>query len=111
MPPKVCFIETQWVLNVVITTDDIERIEIVKGAQSTLYGSDASGGVINIITRRGKEGARTDALIEVGSYESFKTAVAFSGGSVQHDYRITASYYDTEGISGNFGIGDDAYNR
>ena len=82
-----------------ITTDDIERIEIVKGAQSTLYGSDASGGVINIITRRGKEGARTDALIEVGSYESFKTAVAFSGGSVQHDYRITASYYDTEGIS------------
>lgn len=38
-----------------LTTDNIERIEVVKGPQSVLYGSDAIGGVINIITRKGQK--------------------------------------------------------
>jgi len=82
-----------------VMVDDIERIEIVKGAQSTLYGSDATGGVINIITRKGKKGARVDALLEAGSYDTYRSSVTASGGSNKKDYSITAGYYDTEGIS------------
>ncbi|WP_164172418.1 TonB-dependent receptor plug domain-containing protein, partial [Streptococcus pneumoniae] len=46
----------------------IERIEVLRGPQSALYGSDAIGGVVNIITRKGSGPARANATIEGGSY-------------------------------------------
>lgn len=51
-----------------IPLDSIERIEIVKGPRSSLYGSDAVGGVINIITRRATDGVRTRGGVEAGSF-------------------------------------------
>ncbi|MEO7833793.1 MAG: TonB-dependent receptor, partial [Ginsengibacter sp.] len=60
--------------------DNIERIEILKGAQSTLYGSDAVAGVINIITKKsGKKSLNLNVDLSAGSYETYKGAVALSG--------------------------------
>lgn len=53
-----------------IRLDMIERIEIVKGPRSTLYGSEAIGGVINIITRRGKEGSHYEINAGYGSFDT-----------------------------------------
>ncbi len=51
-----------------ILVDDIERIEIIKGAQSGIWGADAAAGVINVITKRAKEGDHASVGFEVGSY-------------------------------------------
>lgn len=56
-----------------IPIDQIERVEILKGGQSTLYGSDAVTGVINIITKKsGTSGFHTDLSVAAGSYGTFK---------------------------------------
>ncbi|MDQ7058458.1 MAG: TonB-dependent receptor plug domain-containing protein [Ghiorsea sp.] len=51
-----------------LSTADIERIEIVRGAQSSLYGADAMAGVIQIFTRSGKKGVQSQAFSEAGTY-------------------------------------------
>jgi vitamin B12 transporter len=82
-----------------IPVDDIERIEIVKGPQSTMYGSEAMGGVINIITGKGEGGLKADISYEYGSYNTSNPAVSISGGSEAFNYRLSASYFKTDGIS------------
>ncbi len=82
-----------------IIADDIERIEIVKGPQSTIYGSEAMAGVINIITKKGRDKTHADLALEGGSFDTYKTAASFSGASEILNYRFTASYFSTGGIS------------
>jgi vitamin B12 transporter len=82
-----------------ITVDDIERIEIVKGPQSTFYGSEAMAGVINIITKKGKGKPGIDASVELGSFGTYKPSFTFSGGDEKIDYRLTGTYFYTDGIS------------
>lgn len=82
-----------------ITVDDIERIEIVKGPQSTIYGSEAMAGVINIITKKGTGKPQTELSFEGGSYGTYKSSLTFSGGDVLVDYRLTATHYYSDGIS------------
>lgn len=82
-----------------ILTDDIERIEIIKGPQSTLYGSEAMAGVVNIITRKGKGELRGSLRVEGGSFGTFKTSGTISGNTETWDYRMTATILDTDGIS------------
>lgn len=61
---------------------DIDRIEIVRGPQSSLYGSDAMSGVINIITRKGAEGeTRRTATIQGGSYGTLQATASASGAT------------------------------
>jgi len=55
-----------------IPLDHVERIEIVRGSQSVLYGSDAVGGVINIITRKGAEEPTFSAAFEAGNLQTFR---------------------------------------
>lgn len=78
---------------------DIDRIEILKGPQSTLWGSDAIGGVINIITKRAKEGLGGRIFAEGGSYSTFRGGAALTGAGDRGQFRLSASGLISEGIS------------
>ncbi len=80
-----------------IAPEVIERIEIVKGARSALYGSDAIGGVINIITRRA-DTSFAEGAVGGGSFDS--RSGNFAGGikGEKGDFGITLNYADTEGF-------------
>ena len=82
-----------------LTTDNIERIEIVRGAQSTLYGSDAIGGVINIITKRGKGAPAINFSVEAGSFRSLRESIGISGTTQSSDYSLSVGRFDTDGFS------------
>jgi vitamin B12 transporter len=74
-----------------IPVDDIERIEIVKGPASVLYGSSAMGGVINIITKQGKrEGFHGSVGGEAGTFGYWKAGAEMSVKKDRLDYYITA---------------------
>ncbi|MBW1718160.1 MAG: TonB-dependent receptor [Deltaproteobacteria bacterium] len=82
-----------------LTTDNIERIEIIRGPQSTLYGSDAIGGVINIITKRGKGKPRGFMSAEGGSFNTFTEKAGVSGGNQWANYSLGVYHWYTDGIS------------
>jgi len=82
-----------------LTVDNIERIEVVRGPQSTLYGSDAIGGVINIITKRGKGAPTVSLSAEAGSYQSFRESVGVTGAMPSLDYSLSVARFDTAGFS------------
>jgi len=98
-----------------LTTDDIERIEIVRGAQSVLYGSDAIGGVINIITRKGGETPHAYVTVEGGSYNTRHGNFGFSTGNDLFKLALSASIFDTDGYSAanekNGNTEEDGYNN
>jgi vitamin B12 transporter len=80
--------------------DQIERIEIIKGGQSTLYGSDAVAGVINIITKKGgPEGIGVYGTLSGGSYGSQKQNVGFNGSVNKFSYNVSYTHNQTDGIS------------
>jgi vitamin B12 transporter len=79
--------------------DNIERIEILRGPQSSLWGADAVGGVINIITKRGKGKPTHTLTFEGGSFSTFKETLGSSGSIKQFDYSVSASRTDSEGFS------------
>ena len=83
-----------------LAVGNIERIEILKGSQSTLYGSDAIAGVINIITKKtnAKPIAGT-AKISYGSNETFKGNGAINGRAGIVDYNASYSGHSTKGIN------------
>ena len=82
-----------------LTVENIERIEVIRGPQSTLYGSDAIGGVIHIITKKG-EGPNSGFLSsEYGAFNTFQERAGISGGSDRFDYALTVSRLDSDGIS------------
>jgi vitamin B12 transporter len=82
-----------------LTTDNIERIEILRGPQSTLYGSNAIGGVINIITKTGEGKPNGFLSLEGGSYASFRESGEVNGGNKKVRYSFGFSRQDTDGIS------------
>jgi len=82
-----------------LTVDNIERIEVIRGPQSTLYGSDAIGGVINIITKKGEGKPKFSLSAEGGSFTTFRETAGVSGGNRWVNYSLSLSRLDTEGIS------------
>lgn len=77
---------------------DISRIEILRGAQSTLYGSDAIGGVINIVTADPTERAAGSASLEGGSHDTGDGTLAIGGAADALMWRVAGNYYGTSGI-------------
>ncbi len=71
---------------------DIEKVEILRGPQSGLYGSDAIGGVVNIITKSGNGPARFTASIQGGSFNTFNQSAGVTGSSDQFHYAATIDH-------------------
>ena len=82
-----------------LSSEEIERIEVVYGSQSTLWGSDAVGGVIQIITRRGEDERKFWLSQEFGTHGTFKTGFGVRGASEREDYSLFVSRLDTDGFS------------
>lgn len=81
-----------------IPVDQIERIEIVRGPYSSLYGSEAVGGVIQIFTRRGEGAFAPHASVGVGSYHAWRASTGVSGRSGAGWYSLDAAHQQTDGI-------------
>lgn len=101
-----------------LPVDQIERIEILKGSQSTLYGSDAIAGVINIITKKkGDKPLSGFGMLSYGSYNTFKGNASVAGSLKTLDYNISYSHSQSGGISeakdetGNGNFDKDGYNQ
>ena len=92
-----------------ISVATVERIEILKGSQSTLYGSDAIAGVINIITKKaGNKPVNGSGLLSYGSYKSFRGSTGVSGRKDKIDYNVSYSLNKTGGINEAAGSGANA---
>ena len=86
-----------------VDIDSIERIEIARGANSVLYGDNATGGVVNIITKKRKEGHNIEYTQETGSYQYRKEYISASGANGFMDYFLSYSYQDSNGYRLNNG--------
>ncbi len=82
-----------------LTVDNIDRIEIVRGTVSFLYGSNASAGVINIITKKGTSTPESFAGVEGGSYGTYKVYGGTRGQQGILNYSVGVSRFKTEGFS------------
>jgi vitamin B12 transporter len=83
-----------------LLVNDIARIEVLRGPQSTLYGSDAIGGVVNILTQRGGPDAFAPRIeAQGGTYGTSQFNAALNGTAGALDYGSAINYYNTRGIS------------
>jgi vitamin B12 transporter len=81
-----------------LTTENVERIEILRGAGGTLYGSQAIGGVIHIITKAGKGPPEFSFSTEAGNHRTHRQVVTLRGGIERLGYSFSASRLETEGF-------------
>ena len=79
--------------------DSIDRIEILKGSQSSLYGNSAVGGTINIFTKKGRLGKHQDAAVRYGENNSQDVFYSIDGANEKQNYFVGFNYYKTDGIS------------
>ncbi len=91
--------------NLMIT--DIERIEVIKGAQSGIWGADAAAGVINIITKKAKDGLHANANVEAGSYNTNKYTTQVSYKNKDFDLKLDALRLTTDSFSTKANYGTD----
>ncbi|MCX6207604.1 MAG: TonB-dependent receptor [Bacteroidetes bacterium] len=83
-----------------IALGQVERVEILKGAQSTLWGSDAVAGVINIITKKeNKSGINSTALLSYGSYQTVRGNVGLNGRLNKFSYNLDYDFTNSKGFS------------
>ncbi|MFP6807460.1 MAG: TonB-dependent receptor [Pseudomonadales bacterium] len=94
-----------------LLTRNIDRVEIVRGPQSALYGSDALAGVINIITTpQGLADTHYSGYAEGGSFNTIKTGISLLHGSNKNQINFSADFVDTDGTNiSRSGSEDDGY--
>jgi len=81
-----------------LTTDNIDRIEILRGPGSVIYGSDAVTGVVQVFTRRGQGRAAMDGSVEAGTFGTLAGHASVLGGGNRLSYSADASRISTDGI-------------
>jgi vitamin B12 transporter len=94
--------------------DQIDHIEILKGGQSTIYGSDAVGGVINIVTKKGTQGGNSVfGSASLGSYNTYKGTIGINSHVDNFSYNIGYTQGKTDGISeaANFEGNNEPYDE
>ena len=97
----------------------VDRIEVLRGPASSLYGADAVGGVVQIFTRRGEGAPRANATAEVGGYHSYRGDVGAAGSSGPWDYALSLGHEQSRGVSaiapgdqfGQFNPDSDGFKR
>ena len=83
-----------------LTSAGIERIEVLHGPQSSLYGADAIGGVIHVITKKGQEGEPQNSFsLKGGSFGTFHADMNVGGHQGDWQYHFSAQHYRSDGIS------------
>ncbi|MGE0767209.1 MAG: TonB-dependent receptor plug domain-containing protein [Hyphomicrobiaceae bacterium] len=82
-----------------LPAEQIERIEVIRGAQSSLYGSGAVGGVVNIITKRGRGPASTTVWAEAGGYKTAGGGATVSGGNDRAHGLLSYSVRNSNGFN------------
>lgn len=81
-----------------LTTDNIDRIEVVRGPASVLYGADAVTGVIQIFTRRGSGPLSVEADARAGTYDTRDAELAFRGGAKRLSFSLAGAQHHTDGL-------------
>src|SRR5215467_14563180 len=84
-----------------LITDDVAKVEVLRGEQSALYGSDAIGGVVHYITGTGAEASGFRAHAEGGSFGSALVTARYAGLADGLDYALSAAYRRTDGVPDN----------
>ena len=82
-----------------LDTENIERIEVLKGPQSTLWGTDAIGGIVSITTKSPGAGFGGEAFAEYGSFNTLRGGASVSNASDVGDFRLAAVTVSSDGIS------------
>jgi vitamin B12 transporter len=89
---------------------DLDRIEILRGAGSSIYGTHAIGGVVNMIPEGGGEGLHLGAVFEGGSLATYRERLQVSGGGTRFGYHLGANRLDVRrGIDGHDQYGDSVF--
>jgi len=81
-----------------LSNDDISQVEVVRGPMSSIYGTNATAGVVNIITRKMGNGPQGSFLFEGGAYQSFREAATASAGNDLGNFDLSVSRFDTQGF-------------
>jgi vitamin B12 transporter len=76
-----------------LLTGDIERIEVLRGPQSGLYGSDALGGVVSVITKKGEGPPKATYTMEGGSFNTFNQRGSLSGSEANYNYAFNIDHF------------------
>ncbi len=93
-----------------LMTDELARVEVLRGQQSALYGSDAIGGVVHYITASGRERPGFSARFEGGSFGTGAASARIGGAGGRFEGAITASAYSTDGSNiSRAGSEEDGY--
>jgi len=82
-----------------LTTFDLERVEILRGPQSGLYGADALGGVVVAYTKKGEGPLKVEALAEAGSFGTFNQAVAARGSVDRFNYAFNVGHFRADSVA------------
>jgi len=91
-----------------IAPEAIDRIEIIRGPQSTIYGADAIGGVVQIFTKKGTGPFSAYSSQEVGNYDTLRSKVGFGGTYQGFDYSLGYLHLESNGLTPNDGMNQDA---